>query len=38
MRMGSGEDFTVSKFIVSTVHLIGIVKVIKYSRFRWAGR
>ena len=33
--MGSGEGFTVRKFIVCTVHVI--FRVIKSRKLRWAG-
>ena len=37
MKMGSGEDFTLRNFIVCTVHLMYVVRVIKSRRLRWAG-
>ena len=36
--MGSEEGSTMTNLIVCTVHLIGIVRVIKSIRLRWAGR
>ena len=35
--MGSREGFTMWNFIVCTVHLINIVRVIKSRRLKWVG-
>ena len=35
--MGRAESSTIRNFIVCTVHLRNIVRVIKYRRLRWAG-
>ena len=38
IRLGSEKGFTMSIFIVCTVHLIpGIARVIKSRRSRWSG-